>query len=92
MAKEYEKECALCGETFIARSHSAKYCPECRDYAKIKRDRKYYAEKKNSYYKRSGKSIREIMRELQQYNREHKTNLTYGQYVQMIEGGHGNEK
>lgn len=35
----------------------------------------------------SGKSIREILVELEVYNKEHGTSLTYGQYIELIEGG-----
>ena len=45
--------------------------------------------KKKSYYTQSKKTIKEILRELQEYNRENNTNLTYGQYVLKIEGRKG---
>ncbi len=34
----------------------------------------------------AGKTAAEVIHELEEYNREHKTSLTYGQYVQ-LKGG-----
>lgn len=37
--KTYEKVCAICGETFIAKAHNQKYCPSC---LKVQRNMRRY--------------------------------------------------
>ena len=84
MAKVYEKTCALCGQPFIAKCNNAKYCVDCRYKGnQIKTQQLRAARKK----RRPPQSLNTIMRNLATYNKEHKTNLSYGQYVQLLEGG-----
>lgn len=85
MAKVYVKICDNCKRKFVARSANAVYCEDCRKKAKQIRIAK--AKAKKPYYTRSKKSLYEIIREMEAYNREHNTHLTYGQYVLKIEGG-----
>lgn len=84
MAIAYEKTCALCGKLFIAKSNNAKYCVDCRykgGQLKIKQLRA--ARKKRKIHK----SLNDIMWDLAEYNKKHKTNLSYGKYVQLLESG-----
>ena len=37
--KTYEKVCLLCGETYTAKAHNQKYCPEC---MKVQRNMRRY--------------------------------------------------
>ena len=79
--------CVNCGRAFTSNAHKAERCPECRQERIKQLARKNYYRKK--YGQRKGadkKSINEIMRELKAYNDKHKTHLSYGQYVSLIEG------
>ena len=83
------KTYVICGGEFIA-GHSAKYCEYCKGNPCImdnpkKREGRPGPKKKKRVP--SGKSIREILVELEVYNKEHGTSLTYGQYIELIEGG-----
>ena len=70
---------------------NAKYCEYCKvsqkdtDKPKEKRGRPLTGHKKQKRIP-SGKSIREIVAELEAFNREHGTHYTYGQYIELIEG------
>ncbi len=75
------KQCKVCLKVFVAHSNVAKYCPICREEI-----RKRPTTKKSRRIK-TGKTLNEIMKDLEAYNKEHKTRLTYGKYVSMIEGG-----
>ena len=84
------KTCIVCGGEFMG-GWSAKYCEYCRthpnttDEPKKKRGRPLTGPKKEKRTP-SVKSIKEILAELEAYNREHGTNYTYGQYIKLIEG------
>lgn len=84
MNKKVIKICGDCGLSFLTTNHSAKRCPKCQEKAKAKK-RAEAAKKK--LRKAPAKSLNQIMRELAEYNRENGTYLTYGQYVNMTEGG-----
>ena len=81
--------CVDCGQPFYSKATKALRCPECRkEHAK-----EYRRQRKEGIYKRTpSKTLNEIMRELQVYNREHNTKLTYGQYVLKVEGVQANGK
>ena len=91
MNKLIEKTCGDCGIIYWTRNYASKRCPQCQ----AKKGRKATEYKKITCVKRRrkkpSKSIYEIMRDLAAYNREHNTYLSYGQYVQMIEGGQADE-
>lgn len=84
------KTCTICGGEFIG-GWSAKYCEYCKafqkdtDKPKEKRGRPLTGPKKQKRIP-GGKSIKEILAELEAYNREHGTRYTYGQYIELIEG------
>ena len=84
------KTCIVCGGEFMG-GWNAKYCEHCKasqndtDKPKVWQGRPQvitFKKKKQN----SGKSIREILAELEAYNREHGTKYTYGQYIELIEG------
>lgn len=70
-------QCLICGRDFTTGAHNIKYCPNCRgkgeNCTRTARRRKHKI-----------KSIPEIMRELEEYNRVHGTYLTYGKYVALL--------
>ena len=88
--KPVEVICVDCGCTFTAFSRGALRCAEC----KIEHKRRtaatgmasYRNGKKQKPYKVK-KTIREVIVELERYNKEHGTHLSYGQFVQKMEAG-----
>lgn len=89
MSKLYEKVCINCGQTFKTHGHGALRCYECNQDKRRQyfRDRlaKQKAEKERGL--NPPKTLRELTKEVEAYNKEHHTNLTYGQYVLKVEGG-----
>ena len=81
-------QCVDCPAIFTAYNSNALRCPECREAAKLKQQRQHYrqeAEVKRKKYPKM--SIKEVLIALEKYNREHKTHLSYGQFVQQMEAG-----
>ncbi len=80
--------CANCGEKIPADSKNYKYC--CEECAKegnrlkmrqnAERKKREKLENKNNNYKNLSPLDRTLI-ELREYNRKHKTNLSYGEYV-----------
>lgn len=87
MTKIYIKSCIDCGKTFKAHANNAKRCDECKqELAREKAREQNALRKRENLYKKARKTkpkktLSEIMRELEAYNKEHGTHLTYGQYV-----------
>ena len=77
--KLFDLKCAECGKIFRNPDENERFCPECN---KIKESRKKPKQKAKSV---KSKSIYQITRELEQYNKEHKTRLSYGQYVSSVD-------
>lgn len=83
--------CIDCGIGFTAQSRAALRCPECRKHKNCERSRE--SRKKNKAKRKlilsksplHRKSIQQVLQEVAKYNYEHKTHLTYGQYVNMVE-------
>lgn len=89
--KPIQITCMDCTTVFTAHSVKALRCPECRKLAKqrasqecMQRNRKIH---KISKVFPPRKTIRTILADMEQYNKENKTCLSYGQYVSMIEKG-----
>jgi hypothetical protein len=81
----YIKTCIDCGKEFTAKAHNAKRCKECIIIHDRERKRKNYKRKKNSLKtcNKPKMSINDILRQLNRYNKRHKTCLTYGQFIQI---------
>ena len=77
--KLFDLKCAECYKVFRNPDENERLCPECK---KIKESKKQI--KKNAIIK-SNKNIWQITRELEQYNREHGTRLSYGKYVALVD-------
>lgn len=74
MSKIYQKKCKWCGSPFESEKPCKKICPAC-DAAKKEKEE----EKKRQRQKPD--KLGDLQREIDTYNREHGTALTYGQYV-----------
>lgn len=77
--KLFDLKCAECGKIFRNPDENERFCPECN---KIKESRKKPKKKAKSV---KSKSIYQITRELEKYNKEHRTRLSYGQYVSSVD-------
>ena len=74
--KLFDLKCAECQKVFRNPNENERLCPECK---KIKESKKKARQKA-----KSNKSIWQITRELEKYNKEHGTRLSYGQYVLLM--------
>lgn len=82
------KFCPICDEEFEPTSASQIYCHDCRknrnaDIQAYIREQK----KKGKPTRVRPKSIKRILRDLEQYNKQHGTLLSYGQYVALLDQG-----
>ena len=75
----FDLKCAECHKVFRNPDENERFCPECK---KIKEDRKNPKPKAKSI---KSKSILQVTRELEQYNKEHRTMLSYGEYVSSVD-------
>lgn len=75
--KLFDLRCAECHKVFRNPDESERLCPECK---KIKESKKKARQKAKSI-----KSILQITRELEKYNREHRTMLSYGEYIALVD-------
>ena len=73
--KLFDLKCAECKKVFRNPDENERFCPECK---KIKESKKKARQKAN-------KTIWQITRELEKYNREHRTMLSYGEYVALVD-------
>ncbi len=78
--------CSRCGEPFGAKTNYALYCPNCRKEVVKEKSAASKAKKKAAGHKPQNeiKSMKQFLKELDNYNKEHGTHLTYGQYVAMV--------
>lgn len=88
MEEIIEKQCELCGTVmYIFKSSKKKYCDDCVEKRRIERAKRQSERAKENKRKaaerRTMKSLHEIMWELEEYNRKHKTCLSYGQYCNL---------
>ena len=84
-------KCQRCGNGFTCKSKFAKWCPDCKKIIDRERNRDFMRRKRNgltnlrikTYPSVSG-SLDKILRDLDAYNKEHNTCLSYGNYVNML--------
>ena len=72
--KLFDLKCAECHKVFRNPDENERVCPECK---KI-RDKKKRKPK-------SDKSLYQVTKELEKYNKEHGTMLSYGRYVALVD-------
>ena len=75
--KLFDLKCVECGKIFRNPNENERLCPECK---KIKESKKKASQKAKSI-----KSILQITREIEKYNKEHRTMLSYGEYVSSVD-------
>ena len=72
--KLFDLKCAECHKVFRNPNENERLCPECKKI-KDKKKRK----------PKASKTILQITRDLEKYNKEHKTRLSYGKYVALVD-------
>lgn len=77
--KLFDLKCAECHKVFRNPNENERFCPECK---KIKENKK---KAKPKIKTSESKTILQITRELEKYNREHRTMLYYGEYVALVD-------
>lgn len=77
--KLFDLKCAECHKVFRNPDENERFCPECKKIKESKKKSKPKAKANKS------KSIWQITRELEKYNREHRTMLSYGEYVALVD-------
>lgn len=77
--KLFDLKCVECGKFFRNPDENERFCPECK---KIKENKK---KQKPKIKINKSKTIWQIVRELEKYNKEHRTRLSYGQYVSSVD-------
>lgn len=86
--------CIDCGKTHTAQSRAAKRCPECnlkhrkeyrQEYAEANKNEQIEIQKKFKKPMRKPKPMSQILKEIEAYNKQHKTRLSYGQYVALVD-------
>lgn len=75
--KLFDLKCAECYKFFRNPNENERFCPECK---KIKENKK-----KSKSKAKTNKTVLQITRELEKHNKEHKTKLSYGQYVALVD-------
>ena len=77
--KLFDLKCAECGKIFRNPNETERFCPECK---KIKESKK---KAKTKIKTNESKTVLQITRELEKYNKEHGTWLSYGKYVGLVD-------
>lgn len=89
--KTYIKRCIECKELFVTEHQADRKCPECKQKTKDQQAQKRSEENKSwdssAKYKKPKISPAAAILTVEDYNREHGTCLTYGQYSLMIQLG-----
>ena len=85
------KTCVECGNTFYTDSQKVRICPNCKVNIQKERTEQvkaiYKVDKKpKPKAKRKFKSLYVILRELEKYNKNNNTRLSYGEYVSKFGG------
>ena len=77
--KLFDLKCAECYKVFRNPDENERFCPECK---RIKESKK---KAKSKIKTNESKTIWQITRELEKYNKEHRTMLSYGEYVALVD-------
>ena len=75
--KLFDLKCAECYKFFRNPDENERFCPDCKKIRENKKKLKVKA--------KTNKTVLQITRELEKYNKEHKTRLSYGQYVSSVD-------
>lgn len=81
------RTCTQCGKEYYTNSPKKRLCLKCERFNRAENVRKtneqykvYIPRKKAKF-----KSIYQVIRDVEKYNKEHKTRLSYGQYVATVD-------
>jgi hypothetical protein len=74
------KKCEKCGKFYYTSKECSTICEKCQSNDNQNYELSQTGKPKNRK-KRAVKSISEILRDMEKYNKEHNTNLSYGYYV-----------
>lgn len=90
--KLYKRVCRDCGREFYYPTKKKQLCPECysanRGRVQKEQNRLNHKPKKPKQKRiKIDLSINEVVGLMEQYNREHKTRYTYGQFVELLHSG-----
>lgn len=89
--KLYVKICMDCGLEFKTEQKRAKLCEACRAKKSVEKSREQNKQFKKPKAKalslKDGIPIREYTAIIEQYNREHRTSYTYGQFTALVSVG-----
>ena len=80
-AKIYKRCCIVCGREFETERHNVQCCSEECTYKHRQKIRREWRKKRAVNHPRS--TLVHTIKELNEYNREHGTHLTYGKYKAM---------
>jgi hypothetical protein len=90
MTKQRKRICIDCGKSFIGYCNE-KRCKDCKRDESYRRNQEYIKrmrlKKEKAERPQAKVSLDQIIKELEQYNRENGTHLSYGQYVAMKQEG-----
>ena len=75
--KLFDLKCAECHKVFRNPDENERLCPECNKIRENKKKLKVKA--------KTNKTVLQITRELEKYNKEHGTWLSYGKYVGLVD-------
>lgn len=80
----YKIKCQQCGCEFEHYYYNKRFCDDCRKLRKREYDKRIANERKVKLIpKKPDKTLSQVIAELETYNKEHKTNLKYGEFVKM---------
>jgi tRNA(Ile2) C34 agmatinyltransferase TiaS len=91
--KEYQLICVDCGGDFTAYSTKGLRCPDCKaDHLRRSKAAAQARYRSTNYVSPKARkmsphlSIDEVLRQMETYNKENGKNLSYGEFVQILEG------
>lgn len=80
-----DKICEICGAEMIGVQPRRKYCDNCKEKNILESRMKFRKRQKEKIEKKKrAVSINSVLQSLEKYNQKHKTTLTYGQYVALM--------
>ena len=81
----YKIKCQQCGCEFEHYYYNKRFCDDCVKQRKKEYNQKLANERKEKppIQKKPNKTLSQVIAELETYNREHKTNLKYDEFVKM---------
>ena len=83
------KTCLICGKEYTANAYNTKWCKDCVTIGRKKRNADCRKRRKNAAIIRNKPytNINDVLRQMEAYNKEHNTCLSYGQFIQIKNGG-----